>query len=118
MAEAKAGNTKKKNVVLIIGGDDKKLDMSALVAEIPKWCSRVVMFRERGTDRIRDAVFALEPAVRIYEEEGLEKTVRRALEVAESGEVILYSPSFSSFGKYYKNEFDRNDQFMKLVKEL
>ncbi len=111
------GDPKQRKVVLIVGGDDKKLDMSGLVAEIPKWCSKVVMFKERGTDRIRDLVFKLEPNVRVYEEDGLKATVERAFAVAESGETILYSPAFSSFGKYFKNEFDRGDQFVHLVRQ-
>ncbi len=112
------GNSKERNIVLIMGGDDKKLDMSKLVAEIPKWCSKVVMFKERGTDTIRDDIFQLEPGVRVYEEEGLKACVERVLSIAEAGETILYSPAFSSFGKYFKNEFDRGDQFMELIKKM
>ncbi len=105
-----------RNVVLIMGGDDKHLDMSALIAEIPKWCSKVVLFKERGTERIRDEIFALEKdGVEVFEEEGLPATVDRAFKVAKPGEVILYSPAFSSFGSYFKNEYDRNDQFVALV---
>jgi UDP-N-acetylmuramoylalanine--D-glutamate ligase len=107
------------NTVLIMGGDEKKLDMSGLIAEIPKWCSKVVLFKESGTNRIRDEIFALaKDDVQIYEEEGLEATIKRAFSIAISGETILYSPAFSSFGKYFKNEFDRGDQFNALVKEL
>ncbi len=110
------GNPVKPNVVLIVGGDDKNIDMSPMVAEIPKWCSKVVMFKERGTDRVRDDFFSLTAkGVQVYEEEGLAATVHRALEVAEPGEVLLYSPGFSSFGKYFKNEFDRGDQFVSLI---
>lgn len=110
------GNKERQNIVLIIGGDDKNIDMSQMTAEIPRWCSKVVMFKERGTDQIRDNVFAFErDGLRVYEEEGLEATVQRAIEIAEPGEVVLYSPGFSSFGKYFKNEFDRGDQFVNLI---
>ncbi len=110
---------KKRKVVLIIGGDSKSLDMSALVKEIPKYCSKVVLFKERGTDLIRDKVLNLKKkGIEIYEEEGLKDTVDRAFGVAKKGETILYSPAFSSFGKYFKNEYDRGDQFMALVKKL
>lgn len=113
------GTPGERKVVLIVGGDDKKLDMSALVAEIPRWCSKVVLFKERGTDTIRDQIFALtEQGVEVYEEEGLPATVKRAFAVAVPGETIVYSPSFSSFGKYFKNEYDRGDQFVALVKDL
>ena len=101
-----------------MGGDDKKLDMSSLIEEIPKWCSKVVLFKERGTDRIREQVFALKSlGVAVYEEEGLQATVNRAFAVAVPGETILYSPAFSSFGKYFKNEYDRGDQFNEIVKQ-
>jgi len=113
------GDKKKKKVVLIVGGDDKKLDTTNLVKEIPKWCSKVVMFKERGTDKIREKVLSfIRKGIDVYEEEGLENTVKRAVLVARSGETILYSPGFSSFGKYFKNEYERNDQFVKLIKKL
>ena len=93
--------------------------MSKLVKEIPKYCSKVVMFKERGTDTIRDQVFVFKKkGVEVYEEEGLPNTVKRAYSIAKAGETILYSPAFSSFGKYFKNEYDRNDQFVKIVKNL
>lgn len=108
----------KRNIVLILGGDEKWLDMSELLAELPKWCSKVVLFKERGTNRIRDDVFKMaERGIEIFEEDGLPATVARAFTVAKSGEIILYSPAFSSFGKYFKNEFDRSDQFVKLIRE-
>lgn len=108
----------RKNIVLIMGGDEKNLDMRPLLEEIPKWCSKVVLFKEKGTDRIRDEVFTMKKeGVDVYEEEGLEATVARAFAVAKSGEVILYSPAFSSFGIYFKNEYDRNDQFVNLIKK-
>jgi len=112
------GRKDKRVVVLILGGDDKKLDMSNLIAEIPIWCSSVVLFKERGTDRIREDIFALtKNGISIYEEEGLSPTVDRALSVAKKGDTILYSPAFTSFGKYFKNEYDRSDQFLKKISE-
>ena len=111
------GTPGERKVVLIVGGDDKNIDMSAMVAELPKWCSKVVLFKERGTERIRESVFAHEASgVEVFEEEGLPATVERAVAVALPGEVILYSPGFSSFGKYFRNEFDRGDQFVQLIR--
>ena len=109
----------RKNIVLIIGGDDKNLDMSGLIAEIPKYCRAVVMFKERGTDRIKNEVLSFKKkGLEVYEEEGLEATVKRALSVAQNGDFLLYSPAFSSFGKYFKNEYERGEQFVELVKRL
>ena len=113
------GDIRKRKVVLIVGGDDKKLDTEKLVQEMPKWCSKIVMFRERGTETIKEQVFKFKKkGIEVYEEEGLENTVKRAFSVSKKGETILYSPGFSSFGKYFNNEYERSDQFMKLVKKL
>ena len=113
------GLGKQKKIILIMGGDEKNLDMSLLIKEIPKYCSKVVLFKERGTERIKKEVFSLEKKeVQVYEEEGLDACVGRAFSVAHSGESILYSPAFSSFGKYFKNEYDRGGQFVELIKKL
>lgn len=119
IAALRAVGGEPKRIVLIMGGDDKKLDMSKLIEEIPKRCSKVVLFKERGTDTVRDAILKMkEEGTEVYEEEGLEATVRRAFAIAKRGETILYSPAFASFGKYFANEFDRSDQFMKVVRNL
>lgn len=113
------GDKKKRKVVLIIGGDKKMLDMSKLLKEIPRYCSKVVMFKELGTDLIREKILSFKKkGIEVYEEEGLSDTVHKAFSVAEKGEILLYSPALSSFGKYFSNEFDRGDQFLKVVKNL
>lgn len=113
------GTPGERRVVLIMGGDEKNLDMSGLVAEIPRWCKAAVLFKERGTNRIRNEVFTLgNDALKVFEEEGLPATVQRAWSLCESGDTLLYSPAFSSFGKYFKNEYDRGDQFSALIKNL
>src|SRR3989344_184533 len=105
------GTPEERHVVLIMGGDEKNLDMSALVAELPKGCKAVVLFKERGTSRIRDDMFALmNNAFSVHEEEGLEATVARAWLFCKPGDTLLYSPAFSSYGKYLKNEYDSGDQ--------
>lgn len=109
------GTPKERQVILLMGGDDKGLDMTQLVDEIPLWCKAVVLFKERGTDRVRDAIFAHRPSVQVYEEEGLRACVDRAFALAQPGDTLLFSPAFSSFGKYFKNEYDRSDQFMQLI---
>src|SRR3989344_9405669 len=46
------GDKRLKRIVFIVVGDVKLLDMSGLVTEIPKGWSKVVVFKERGTERI------------------------------------------------------------------
>ncbi|MEN9560977.1 MAG: hypothetical protein RIQ56_250 [Candidatus Parcubacteria bacterium] len=117
IAALRALDNGNRNVVLIVGGNDKQIDMSQLLQQIPMSCKAVVLFKEKGTDRIRDAVFAMKD-VSVFEEEGLKSTAHRAFSLAASGDVVLFSPAFTSFGTYFRNEFDRGDQFIELAKEF
>ena len=47
----------------------------------------------------------------------LKKALDEAMVIASSGNTILFSPAFTSFG-LFKNEYDRNDQFLEIVKNL
>lgn len=99
-----------KNVILIMGGSDKKLDMTALLHALPQYAKEVVLLPGTGTDTIRPALPEAIPA------DTLAEAVATAFDRAESGDVILFSPAFASFGMF-KNEYDRNDQFIALVRE-
>ena len=103
-----------KNVVLIMGGADKGLDMSRLILTIGKYCKAVVLLSGTGTEKIKEQLESL-PGLRVEEDERLEGTVGIAVEIAEKGDVILFSPAFASFSKYFENEYERNDVFMKEV---
>ena len=96
--------------VLIMGGSDKGLDMNDLVGTA-KRCKGIVLISGTGTDRIAkefpNAVVA----------GTLEDAVSAASRTAKSGDYILFSPAFASFGMF-KNEYDRNDQFLKLINAL
>ena len=105
------------DIVLIMGGFDKGLDMKSLISEIPKHCKAVVLFKENGTDRILGDVKKLN-GVDVYEEESLVDCVNKAISITQLGDTLLYSPAFASFGKHFRNEYDRSDQFMKIVENL
>ena len=102
------GDTTKKNIVLIMGGADKNLDMRALIAEIPKYCKKVLLLAGTGTERIKNEL----TGARVYD--SLAGAVHDALQSAEAGDVALLSPAFASFGMF-KNEYDRGEQFNSLV---
>lgn len=102
-------------VILIAGGADKRLPLESLAIEAEK-CKKVLLLAGNGSDLL---VAALRNRVRydilIYQT--ISQALHDALESAEGGDVILFSPGFASFGMF-KNEYDRNDQFMKAVTEL
>ncbi len=107
----------KKEIILIAGGSSKGLDTKNLVRIIKQKCQRVVLFKEKGTDEIKDDLLSYKK-IECFEEDGLKDCLKRALDNSKKGSVLLFSPAFASFGKYFKNEFDRGDQFCKLVKNL
>ena len=107
----------KPNIILIVGGADKGLDMSELVAEINKICKAVVLLAGTGTSRLLGArSYKLEASIH-GPYDSLDQTVHKALELAKPGDAVLFRPAFASFGMF-KNEYDRNDQFMKIVDSL
>jgi UDP-N-acetylmuramoylalanine--D-glutamate ligase len=103
------GGGNKKNIVLIMGGADKKLDMTEMVKEVYKNCKAVVMLPGTGSDSL-----IVEGAYRVT---NLQEAVNKAVSLAEVGDTILFSPAFTSFGLFV-NEYDRNDQFVALIKGL
>jgi len=111
----KPTGSKERNIVLIMGGADKTLDMSSLLAEIPRAVKAVVMLPGTGTDRVRSDM-AKVPAV-IEEAKTLSEALSLALNRARPGDVLLFSPAFASFG-LFKNEYDRGEQFLTLVNAL
>lgn len=98
----------RKNILLIAGGADKGLDMSGLVTEIGNRVKEVFLLDGTGTQKIRES---LRQAVVCHT---LSEAVEKALASAHPYDIVLFSPAFASFGMF-KNEYERNDQFMHIV---
>ncbi|MEK7613575.1 MAG: UDP-N-acetylmuramoyl-L-alanine--D-glutamate ligase [Patescibacteria group bacterium] len=98
------------NLVLIFGGADKTLSMDALIEKIHERGARVVLLAGTGTERIRSFFPNVSP------HDILTSAVHEAFSRANQGESILFSPAHASFGMF-KNEYDRNDQFVSLIHE-
>ena len=99
----------KKQIVLIMGGADKNLDTKDLLKTVEECAHTVILLPGTGSEKITNEDF--------YRAENLKDAVMSAISSAEKGDVVLFSPGFASFGMFV-NEYDRNDQFMKLVKGL
>jgi UDP-N-acetylmuramoylalanine--D-glutamate ligase len=104
------GDKKSKNIVLIMGGADKTLDMSELVKDIPKYCKKVFLLAGTGTEKVKGKIDGVVM-------KNLPEAVLEALKGVKRGDVLLFSPGFASFGMF-KNEFDRGDKFVKIIKKL
>ncbi len=101
----------KENIVLFCGGADKNIPIEEFAKKITEKCKKIILLKGSGTEKlkllIRDFV----------EVQSLKEGVAEALKSAESGDNFLFSPAFASFG-LFKNEYDRNDQFLEIVSTL
>lgn len=101
-------------IVLILGGADKTLDLSMLAGLINEetFVSSIVLLPGTGSEKLKPLL------QREYiEAPSLTDAVHTAIDLARGTGVILFSPAFASFGMF-KNEYDRNDQFLKIVDSL
>jgi UDP-N-acetylmuramoylalanine--D-glutamate ligase len=98
-----------KNTVLIMGGADKELDMNKLLYKLKK-VKRVILLAGTGTNRALEFI----EGASVFD--SLKAAVDEAFVSAHPGDTILFSPAFASFGMF-KNEYERNDRFVELVKE-
>lgn len=103
----------KKNVVLIMGGADKGLDMSKLLDELPLRTKAVVLLKGTGTGKLQFHGRHVDTMT----VDTLAQAFTAAIDRAEKGDAILFSPAFASFGMF-KNEYDRGEQFNELVASL
>jgi len=98
-------------IILIMGGADKGLNMGVLTGALPESVKRVILLAGSGTDKVLGSI----QGASVYG--NLKDAVEEAVRSAQSGDVVLLSPAFASFGMF-KNEYDRGDQFTDIVKNL
>lgn len=99
------------NVVLIMGGADKGSATEALIAAVRTHTKAVELLAGTGTERLRAEL----PAAPVHD--SVEAALAAALEHAENGDVLLFSPAFASFGMF-QNEYERSDRFVAAVRAL
>lgn len=97
-----------KRIVLIAGGSDKGLDVGELALAVRRTCKAVFLLEGGGTKRLADALGEERTHA------SLADAFAAAMRAAEGGDTLLFSPAFASFGMF-KNEYERNDEFLRLV---
>ncbi|TNF90428.1 MAG: UDP-N-acetylmuramoyl-L-alanine--D-glutamate ligase [Gammaproteobacteria bacterium] len=100
-------------VILIAGGQSKGADMSVMTDAIRARVKRVLLLGE-DAGRLQQA---WQGACEIERVGDMAAAVRRAREVAVSGDCVLLAPACASFDMYDKFE-RRGEHFMQLVREL
>ena len=104
-------NSFSKKVILIMGGMDKGLEVTNLIKILPRKTKYIFLIPGSGGDKINHQKLKIE---KVSE---LEEAIMQAMKKGKVSDVILFSPGFASFNMF-KNEYDRGDQFMKIVKQL
>lgn len=99
----------KSKPIIIIGGTDKNLPLETLEKTLQDKTKEIIYLSGTGTDRIS--------LPKTWEYETLEACVKEAFSKAEKGDIILFSPAFASFSKYFNNEYEKSDEFVKQVKK-
>jgi UDP-N-acetylmuramoylalanine--D-glutamate ligase len=109
-------------IVLVAGGNTKHLPLEDWPATIVQRCRDVVLLPGSGTDELLPAIQdeARRQGVAMPVR-GVFDTFRSAMDTAlsltRSGDTLLFSPGFTSFGMFL-NEFDRGNQFVEYVEAL
>ncbi|MBT4209801.1 MAG: UDP-N-acetylmuramoyl-L-alanine--D-glutamate ligase [Candidatus Komeilibacteria bacterium] len=108
-----------KKVILIAGGEDKKLDYDKLAKQIKSKVKYLVLLSGSGSDKLKKELKKIKcPQDKIITDvSNLKKAWQLALQAKDRGEVILFSPAAASFNMF-KNEFDRAHQFDALINLL
>lgn len=112
----------KEPLVLLIGGADKDLPWEEAIHLALQKSRHLVIFGEGGKKQVRDKVLPLLQMMRIPEDQltcvdTLDEAVKRAAEVAESGDVVLMSPGGTSYDAY-PDFAARGEHFRQLVRDL
>lgn len=105
--------------IWITGGDTKNLPFDELIDEVSqnKYLKHIVIL---GSKNIPEYVTALEECAKdkiIGKASSMQSAIDLCRTNSVAGDTILLSPGFASFD-LFKNEFDRGDQFNKIVKAL
>lgn len=103
------------DIILIAGGQDKKMEYENLAEEIVKTCKAVVMFDGDASDMLEKLING-----RVKVEKGfssMQEAVDKAKELSATGDIVLLSPGAASFNMFL-NEFDRGEQFREAVRNL
>lgn len=103
-------------VVLLLGGRDKHLPLGELAAEAARRCRAVVLFGE-SAPKLRQALRSVAGKTPVIRVEDLSQAVDAAAATAQPGDVVLLSPSCTSYDAY-ENFERRGDHFRALVAPL
>jgi len=108
----------KKPIVLIAGGASKNLDLKDFAKDIVQKSKAVILLEGTATDELEKKIIKQGGQNLIVGRfNDFEQAINHAYSLCLPGDTLLLSPGAASFGMF-KNEFDRGDQFKKIVNQL
>ena len=113
-------NSFSEKIVLIAGGYDKHLDYTPIAKPIVANASKLILMGATALKIEEVVTQELEmqgKELPIYHCNTLQETVKKAYEIANSDEIVLFSPASASFDMF-KNFEERGEMFKELVNQL
>jgi UDP-N-acetylmuramoylalanine--D-glutamate ligase len=105
--------TNTKNIILILGGNDKSMKFDLLNHNIRENVKQIILLPGNIEEKIKSEFSDLE----IKELSDLDSSVRYAKDIAEKGDIVLLSPAATSF-KLYENYEERGRHFKEIVNDF
>ena len=102
--------------ILIAGGYNKKVSLNQFAQECVRNTKYVILVGETANN-IQELIQSERAGLEVYVATSLDESVRKAYEIAESGDVVLLSPACASYGMFTNYE-ERGKKFKELVYRL
>ncbi|HLJ35899.1 MAG TPA: UDP-N-acetylmuramoyl-L-alanine--D-glutamate ligase [Ktedonobacteraceae bacterium] len=109
-------------IVLVAGGNTKHLPLEDWPDAIVQRCRDVILLSGSGTDELLPTLQEAasksgvsNPVRDVYD--NFSDAMDAAVALTRAGDVLLFSPGFTSFGMFL-NEFDRGDTFVAYVRKM
>jgi len=103
----------KSRIILIAGGEDKRLNYRALAEDIGDNVNCLILLPGSASNLIRRDL----KKFKIYDVKSMKEAVEKSSQLAHRGDIVILSPGAASFN-LFKNEFDRGIQFIDAVNNL
>ncbi len=108
--------SRNRDIILISGGADKKLNFEEFAQEVKKRCKAVILLPGTATKNIKHQISSIKYHL-FFEVKNIREAVRKAANFAQKHDIVLLSPGCASFG-LFRNAYDRAKQFKKAVLSL
>ena len=98
---------------VMLCGDDKGLPLEDFIYDVQQLAKTIITFGGIAS-RVCEVAKTLDPEFPVYQVETMQEAIDHSLEISQSDDIILLSPSSSSYDQFNGFE-DRGNQFCEYV---